>query len=324
LVQRPQRLRRTAAIRDLVRETRLSADRLVAPLFVCEGAHARIPVQSMPGVSRFSPDLIVEEVRRLADCGVRSFLFFGVPPKEKKDAEGSEAWNPDGVLQRTLTAVKHAAPETTLFADACFCEYTDHGHCGPLTDAGLPHWEKTAANLARTAISQARAGADFIAPSGMFDGMVRTIRTALDAEGLSPTGILSYGVKYASAFYGPFREAADSSPSFGDRAAHQMDPANVRESVREALLDEEEGADLIMVKPALPCLDVIRAVREAVRVPVAAYCVSGEYAAVKAAAQNGWLDEKRAVLELTTAIARAGADVIVTYWAEALAEWLGT
>lgn len=318
---RPQRLRRTPGIRRLAREGHTLADGLVAPLFIREGKGVRAEISSMPGVYRLSVDAAVEEARRLRDAGVPALLLFGVVPREKKDACGAEAWNDNGLVQKTLREIRTAVPELVLVADTCFCEYTDHGHCGKLDDAGRLDDAWTLEALGRTAVSQARAGADFIAPSGMLDGMVRVIRAALDTAGLTDTAILSYAVKYASAFYGPFRDAADSAPAFGDRRAHQMDPANVREAVREAKLDLEEGADAVMVKPALPCLDVIRAVREVAEVPLAAYSVSGEYAAVKAAALRGWLDEKRTVLETAGAVRRAGADILITYWAAQLAAW---
>jgi porphobilinogen synthase len=313
---RGRRLRRTAGLRAMVRETRLSADQLVAPLFVRAGEQVREPIASMPGQARLSPDLAAAEAADLSALGVGSVLLFGIPAT--KDAEGSGAWDAQGPVAEAIRRIKVAAPAITVWADICLCEYTDHGHCG-LVDAHGVNNDATLPLLARAAVTAARAGADVIAPSDMMDGRIAAIRAALDAESLAETLIVSYAVKYASAFYGPFRDAAGSTPAFGDRRAYQMDPANVREALREAAADVAEGADMVMVKPGLPYLDVIRAVRDHVDVPMAAYQVSGEYAMLHAAAERGWLDLPRAMHESTLALRRAGADVIVTYFARALA-----
>lgn len=321
-LQRPRRLRNSSALRGLVQETDLSAAHLIAPLFICEGRAVRREVASMPGVFQMSADVAAEEAQALHQLGVPAVLLFGVPGKPSKDDTGSEAWNPDGLVQRTAQAVKRAVPGLLLIADTCFCEYTSHGHCGVLTKSKGVDNDLTLENLGRAAVSQARAGADIIAPSGMMDGMVQAIRAALDREHFSETAVMAYSVKYSSGFYGPFRDAADSAPAFGDRRQYQMDYHNVREGLREARLDVEEGADIIMVKPALAFLDVIRAVRETVDVPVCAYSVSGEYSMVKAAAKLGWLDETRAVNEIIGGIRRAGADMVITYWAGQIARQL--
>ncbi len=317
---RLRRLRRTGALRDLVRETELSARHLIHPLFVVAGLDGREPVASMPGVERLSISQAVEEARAVASLGIPGVLLFGVP--SAKDAEGSEAWDDEGIVQLATRAIKEAEPDLLVLTDLCLCEYTDHGHCGVLRDDGAVDNDTTLELLSRTAVSQARAGADAIAPSDMMDGRVGAIRTALDEDGLPDTPIVAYSAKFASAFYGPFRDAAESAPAHGDRRGYQMDAANVREAVREALLDVEEGADVVMVKPALPYLDVLRAVREAVPVPVAAYNVSGEYAMIKAAAASGYLEERSAVLEALTAIRRAGADIVISYHAKDVAAWL--
>ena len=322
-IHRPRRLRRSDAIRRLVRETGFSVDQLIDPLFVCDGSNVRREIGSMPGVFQLSVDQAVEEARRVRKLRIPALLLFSVPERSRKDACGSEAWDDDGLLQRAIRAIKKAVPEILLIADACFCEYTEHGHCGVLTAAREVDNDATLENLAKTAVSQARAGADVIAPSGMMDGMVRAIRGGLDAAKFNDVAIMAYSVKYASAFYGPFRDAADSAPAFGDRRQYQMDPPNRREGVREALLDAEEGADILMVKPALAYLDVLAEVRRHVHLPLCAYSVSGEYSMIKAAAQKGWLDEKRTVLEIVAGIRRAGADMLITYWAKDLAEWLG-
>jgi porphobilinogen synthase len=319
---RPRRLRRTAALRDLVRETTLSTDDLVLPLFVVAGEQVRDPVASMPGVDRLSVDLLPGEAAELERLGVRAVLLFGIP--SSKDAGGSESYADDGVVQQAIRALKAASPELVVATDVCLCEYTDHGHCGLLDHDGYVLNDETLELLARIAVSHAEAGADVVAPSGMIDGMVGAIRGALDADGHERVAILSYAVKYASAFYGPFRDAAEGAPAFGDRRSHQMDPANVREAIREAALDAEQGADGLMVKPALAYLDVVRAVHERFpELPLAAYNVSGEYAMMKAAAANGWLDERAAVLEALTGIRRAGADLVITYHAKDAARWLG-
>jgi len=317
-----RRLRRSEGLRRLVRETNVAVGDLIAPLFLCDGENQRQEIQAMPGVFRYSVDVAVEEARLLNRLRIPALLLFGVPPDERKDATGKEAWATEGLVQQAFRAIKEAVPELVLIADTCFCEYTDHGHCGVLNAAKEVQNDRTLENLAHTAVSQARAGADIIAPSAMMDGQVTAIRKVLDTQGFEHIAIMSYASKYSSAFYGPFREAAQSSPAFGNRRQYQMDCHNVREAVREAQLDVEEGADIVMVKPALSYLDIVRAVREAVPCPVAAYNVSGEYAMVKAAARNGWLDEKATALEIVTSFKRAGADLIITYWAKDLARWL--
>ena len=311
---RLRRLRRTDALRALVRETSLSLDDVVMPLFACPGEGVVRPVEGLPGIAQRSVDEVVREGAELARAGVRAVLLFGIP--EDKDAEGSGAWDEDGIVQRALRALRAEVPALTLLTDVCLCEYTDHGHCGVL-DGDTVSNDETLDLLARTAASHVDAGADAVCPSDMMDGRVGAIRAALPE-----TPIVSYAAKYASAFYGPFREVAESAPSFGDRRGYQMDPANLREALRECALDLEEGADVLMVKPALPYLDVIRAVRERFDCPVWAYQVSGEYAMVRAAAEAGHLDEQAAALEALTAIKRAGAGTIVTYWAKDLAAWL--
>jgi len=315
-VTRLRRLRRTAALRSLVRETRLDLDAFVFPLFV---APADEPNEALPPMSRLSVESLVREGEELVRLGVRAVILFGIP--EEKDAEGSGAWDEDGIVQRGLRELRSACPELVLLTDVCLCEYTSHGHCGVLAGEEVAN-DKTLELLARTAVSHVEAGADAVAPSDMMDGRVGAIRAALDDAGYASTPIVAYSAKYASAFYGPFREAAGSAPSFGDRRGYQMDPANAREALRECELDLGEGADVLMVKPALPNLDVIRAVRERFDVPVAAYNVSGEYGMVKAAAARGWLDERQAALESMTAIRRAGADLVVSYWTKELATWL--
>jgi porphobilinogen synthase len=316
---RPRRLRRSEAIRDFVRETRLTTSGLVYPMFVCPGAGVRSEVGSMPGICQQSADKLVEECREVESLGIPAVILFGIP--EKKDARGSESYSAQGVVQRAIEAIRKARLNLLVITDVCLCEYTDHGHCGVVKN-GIIENDPTLGLLAEQALSHARAGADIVAPSDMMDGRVAAIRKKLDASGFADIAILSYATKYASAFYGPFREAAQSTPQFGDRRSHQMDPPNVREALKEIALDLEEGADIIMVKPALPYLDVIRAARERFDVPIAAYNVSGEYSMVKAAARNGWIDEQRAVLEIFTAIQRAGASIVLTYHAKDLARWL--
>ena len=316
---RPRRLRRLPALRRLVRETRLSVDHLIAPSFVVPGRGVRQEIGSMPGVARLSPDRLVEEAKRLADLGVPGLLLFGLPAR--KDATGSGAWDPEGPVPTALRALREADTGLVLMADVCLCEYTDHGHCGVL-EANEVANDPTLELLARAAVVYAEAGADVVAPSDMMDGRVDAIRGALDEEGLHDVAILSYAAKYASGFYGPFREAAESAPAFGDRRGYQMDPANVREAMRELEQDVAEGADVLMVKPALAYLDVLRAARERFDVPLAAYNVSGEYSMVKAAAARGWIDEERVVLEILTGIRRAGADLILTYHAADAARWI--
>ncbi|HZN22159.1 MAG TPA: porphobilinogen synthase [Gaiellaceae bacterium] len=319
--QRPRRWRRTAALRDLVRETPLAPDDLVYPLFVTQGRGERVPVSSMPGVDQLSVDALAGEVRDLLSLGIKGVLLFGLPAA--KDPLGLESHAEDGVVQQAVRALKEATPELVVMTDVCLCEYTDHGHCGLVDAEGEVLNDETLEVLARIAVSHGEAGADVVAPSGMIDGMVGAIRSALDEDGLQRVSVLSYAVKYASAFYGPFREAAEGAPAFGDRHSHQMDPANAREALREAALDVEQGADGLMVKPALGYLDVVRRVHERFpELPLAAYNVSGEYSMVKAAAANGWLDERAAVLEVLTGIRRAGADLVVTYHAKEAAAWL--
>ena len=317
---RLRRLRATGALRGLVRETTLSPSDLVYPMFVAHGIDRREPIEAMPGIDRLSIAHAVEEATDAKNLGIPAVLLFGLPAA--KDEEGSGAWDDEGIVQLATRAIKDAHPDLIVITDLCLCEYTSHGHCGALRSDGSVDNDATLDLLARTATSQARAGADVVAPSDMMDGRVGTIRQALDDDGHSDTPILAYSAKFASAFYGPFREAADSTPAFGDRRAYQMDPANGREAVREALLDEAEGADMVMVKPALAYCDLIAAVKAATRLPVAVYNVSGEYAMVKAAAAAGYLDERATVLELLTSLRRAGADVIVSYHAKDAAGWL--
>ena len=317
---RPRRLRRTAALRALVRETRLHPSMLVAPLFVRPGAGKREPIGSLPGQARLSPDLAAEEAARLAELGVGGVILFGLP--EAKDALGTGASAEDGIVQDAFRRIRALELPIVAMADTCLCEYTDHGHCGPLAPDGSVDNDAALARLADTAVSQAAAGADVVAPSAMMDGQVAAIRAALDAAGFSQTAIMAYASKHASAFYGPFREAADSAPAFGDRRGYQMDPANGREAVREMALDVDEGADILLVKPALPCLDLVAAARARFDLPIAAYQVSGEYAMLAAAAERGWLDGRRATLESVTAIVRAGAGIVITYAAADLASWL--
>ena len=315
-VTRLRRLRRTGALRSLVRETRLSVEDFVLPVFV---APEPLPNEALPAMSRFTVEQVAAEAEEAAAVGIQALIVFGIP--EEKDDQGSGAWDDDGIVQRALRAIRERVPQLVLVTDVCLCEYTSHGHCGVLDGEEVAN-DETLELLARTAVSHVEAGADAVAPSDMMDGRVAALRAALDDAGHDQTPILSYAAKYASAFYGPFREAAGSAPSFGDRRGYQMDPANVREALRECELDVAEGADLLLVKPALPNLDVIRAVRERFELPVAAYNVSGEYAMIKAAAAAGWMDERTAALESLTAIKRAGADVIVTYWAKELARSL--
>jgi len=313
---RLRRLRRTGALRSLVRETRLDLDDLVYPLFVGPATQAN---DELTALGRFSVDDLSREAEELLGLGISAVILFGIP--DEKDAEGSGAYAADGVVQRALRGLRERYPDLVLVTDVCLCEYTSHGHCGVIENGEVAN-DATIELLARTAVSHARAGADVVAPSDMMDGRVAALRSALDEAGFAETPIVSYAAKYASAFYGPFREAAESAPSFGDRRGYQLDPANVREALRESEQDVAEGADVLIVKPALPNLDVIRAVRERFDLPVAAYNVSGEYAIVKAAAARGWLDERQAAIESLTAIKRAGADFVVSYWAKELAAWL--
>ena len=320
---RMRRLRANHALRGLVRETRLEAADLVYPMFVAHGIDRREPIREMPGIDHLSIAHAVEEAGEARELGIPAVLLFGLPAT--KDEEGSGAWDDEGIVQLATRAIKDAHPELLVICDLCLCEYTSHGHCGVIRDTGrgpAVDNDATLELLARSAVSQARAGADIIAPSDMMDGRVATIRTALDDDGLTDVPIMSYSAKFASAFYGPFRIAADSAPAFGDRRGYQMDPANGGEAVRESLLDVQEGADLLMVKPALPYLDVIRSVKDATGMPLAAYNVSGEYSMLKAAAAAGYLDERTAVLETLTSIRRAGADIVITYHAKDAARWL--
>jgi len=319
LPRRLRRLRRSETMRSLVRETRLTADMFVLPLFVCDGEGVRREVPSMPGVFNLSVDEAVKETQAAAADGVRSVLLFGLP--EHKDDIGSAAYDPEAPVQSAIRAIKRAAPDTLVITDVCLCEYTDHGHCGIVIDGEIAN-DPTVDQLVRTAVSHAAAGADIVAPSDMMDGRVGAIRHTLDERGFENTAIMSYAAKYCSAFYGPFRDAAGSTPRFGDRRSHQMDPANAREALREVEQDLAEGADIVMVKPAVVYLDVIARVKEAFGYPTAAYHVSGEYAMLKAAARNGWIDEPRAMLETLTSIRRAGADIIITYYAREAARTL--
>lgn len=319
--QRPRRLRRSEGLRGLVRETRLTPAGLVYPMFVCPGTKHRAEVSSMPGVFQQSVDETLRECREVASLGIPGVILFGLP--KEKNARGSEAHDKQGSVQRAIEAIKKEKLELVVITDVCLCEYTDHGHCGVVKDNEVQN-DPTLEILSETALSHARAGADIIAPSDMMDGRVAAIRRKLDEHGFADLAILSYAAKYCSAFYGPFREAAQSAPQFGDRRSYQMDPSNAREALKEVALDLEEGADMIMVKPALSYLDIIRRVRDTFDVPVGAYNVSGEYAMVKAAAHNGWLDEQRTVLEILTSIQRAGADIILTYHAKDVARWLRT
>jgi len=321
---RMRRLRRNETLRRMVRETRLSTDNLVFPMFVRPGEGVRNPIRSMPGNFQFSVDTLAEEAKRVAGCGVPAVILFGIPGH--KDAVGSEAYAEDGVVCRAIGAVKRATPGLCIITDVCLCEYTDHGHCGVIKDNrdGIPDVDNDATLelLVKEALAHVRAGADMVAPSDMMDGRVAAIRNGLDGAGFHDVPLMAYSAKFASSFYGPFRDAAESPPQFGDRSSYQMDPANAREALREIALDIEEGADIVMVKPALPYLDVLAQAAQRFDVPLAAYHVSGEFAMVKAAAANGWIDEKRAALEILTSIRRAGASLILTYWACDAARWL--
>ncbi len=316
---RPRRMRRTEALRRMVRETRLSPEDFVYPLFVVPGSGVEKPISSLPGQFNFSVDKAVEAAQKAADLGIPAVLLFGIP--EKKDAVGSEAWKDSGVVQKAIRAIKKARPGLTVMADACFCEYTDHGHCGVLHEGQLDN-DASLENLARAVLSYAKAGVDVVAPSGMLDGFVGACRESLDEERFDQVAIMAYSAKYASAYYGPFREAVASAPQEGDRRGHQMDYGNVAEAVRECQMDAAEGADIVMVKPALAYLDVVRAVSDEINLPIAAYAVSGEYAMIEAAAEKGWIDRERIVLETLTGMRRAGADIIITYHAPYAAELL--
>ncbi|MGD0075471.1 MAG: porphobilinogen synthase [Candidatus Binataceae bacterium] len=318
-INRPRRLRRTETLRRMVRETRLAPEDLILPLFVCPGRDVRRPVESMPGVAQLSVDNAAREARETFAAGVPAVILFGLP--ERKDAQGSEAWKDSGVVQNAIREIKERVPEMVVVTDVCMCEYTDHGHCGVIAGNDVDN-DATLDLLSREALSHARAGADMVAPSDMMDGRVGAIRRTLDQNGFANTPIMAYSAKFASAFYGPFREAAESTPQFGDRRSYQMDPANGDEAMREVAMDLEEGADIVMVKPALPYLDLIWRVRQEFNCPVAAYNVSGEYSMIRAAGRNGWIDEQRATLEVLTAIKRAGADMILTYFAKDVARIL--
>lgn len=320
MLKRPRRLRENPVLREMVQETRLSLKNLIYPLFVRPGRGIKEEIPSMPGQFRYSVDMLIREVEEAFRLGISAILLFGIP--ERKDEIGSEAWNPQGIVQRAIGAIKERLPEVLVITDVCLCEYTSHGHCGIPKGSRILN-DPTLELLALTALSHVRAGADMVAPSDMMDGRVRAIREALDREGYSHIPIMAYSAKYASCFYGPFREAAESQPKFGDRASYQMDPPNAREALKEMSLDVEEGADILMVKPALPYLDIIRLARERFDLPIAAYCVSGEYAMIKAASSLGFLDEKKAIYEVHTAIKRAGADLIITYFAKDLAKVMG-
>jgi len=319
LTVRPRRLRQSPAIRRMVSETSLSTADFIYPLFVDESINEAVEVSSMPGVFRIPVSDVAAMVKKVEDAGVSGVIFFGLP--SEKDATGSEGWNDDGIVQQAIRAAKEACPNICVIADTCFCEYTDHGHCGVLHGENVDN-DATLENLKKEAVSYAKAGVDMVAPSGMMDGMIAAIRLGLDEAGFQDTVIMSYAVKYASGYFGPFRDAADCSPTFGDRASYQMDPANRREAIREALLDVDEGADMLMVKPALAYMDIVREVKDATQLPMAVYNVSGEYAMVKAAAANGWIDEKRVVLETMIGFKRAGADLILSYHALDVARWL--
>ena len=318
-VYRPRRLRKNETIRRMVRETKLSPDDFVYPLFVVHGRGVRQEIKSMPGIAQLSVDRAVREAEEACGLNIPAVILFGIP--EKKDARGTEAYARRGIIQQAIRAIKKEVPGLIVITDVCLCEYTSHGHCGVVVDGEVQN-DATLALLAKMALSHAEAGADMVAPSDMMDGRVRAIRDTLDGKGFEDLPILSYAAKHASAFYGPFREAAESTPQFGDRKSYQMDPANAREAIREVRLDVQEGADIIMVKPALPYLDIIRSVREEFELPVGAYNVSGEYAMIKAAAQQGWIDGERAMMEVLTAIKRAGADLIITYFAKEAARVL--
>jgi porphobilinogen synthase len=318
-IHRPRRLRRTEALRGFVRETRLSVRSLIYPLFVCPGTQVKSEIKSMPGNYRWSIDLLVEECRSAYDLGIPAVILFGIP--ESKDETGTGAYDPNGIVQRAVRAVKKALPDLIVITDVCLDEYTSHGHCGLIKNGEIDN-DSTLPLLAQTALTQVEAGADIVAPSDMMDGRVGEIRDELDAHGYTQIPILAYSAKYASAFYGPFREAADSAPKFGDRKSYQMDPANQREALREIALDLEEGADIIMVKPALPYLDIITLARQEFDVPIAAYQVSGEFSLIEAAARLGWIDRERMIMESLTSIGRAGADIILTYYAKEVAPLL--
>ncbi len=319
-IHRPRRLRKNENIRRLVRETKLSVDDLIYPLFIEDGKDIKIEISSMPGIYRYSLDKIDEELKEIVDLNIPAVLLFGIP--SYKDEVGSDTWNEEGIIQKSIKYIKDKYPHLYIITDVCFCEYTEHGHCGVLCNHDVDN-DLTLENTKKQVISHAKAGADMVAPSGMMDGVVKAIREALDSEGFTNIPIMSYSAKYASSYYGPFREAAESAPSFGDRRSYQMDPANRREALKEVALDIEEGADIVMVKPALSYLDIISDVRQNFNVPVAAYNVSGEYSMIKAAGKMGWIDEKKVIIETLTSMRRAGADIIITYHAKEVAKEIG-
>ena len=318
-MNRTRRLRTTGGIRSLVRENQLKVDDLIYPIFIEEGKGIKKEIESMPGIFRFSLDILTEELDAVKELGIRAVILFGIP--DSKDEIGSETWNDQGIIQKSIRFIKKHYPELYVITDVCFCEYTSHGHCGIIHNNDVDN-DATLKNLSKQAVSHARAGADMIAPSGMMDGMIRTLRESLDKEGFYQLPIMSYAVKYSSSYYGPFRDAADSAPSFGDRRTYQMDPANRREAFREADFDKEEGADILMVKPALSYLDIIRDLRNNYNIPIACYNVSGEYAMIKAAGEKGWIDEKKVMMESLLSMKRAGADLIITYFAKEVARLL--
>lgn len=318
-MNRTRRLRTNDGIRSLVRENQLKVDDLIYPIFIEEGKEIKKEIESMPGIFRFSLDTVPEELDAVKELGIRAVILFGIP--DSKDEIGSETWNDQGIIQKSIRFIKKHYPELYVITDVCFCEYTSHGHCGIIHNNDVDN-DATLKNLSKQAISHARAGADMVAPSGMMDGMIRTLRKSLDKEGFYQLPIMSYAVKYSSSYYGPFRDAADSAPSFGDRRTYQMDPANRREAFREADYDKEEGADILMVKPALSYLDIIRDLRNSYNVPIACYNVSGEYAMIKAAGEKGWIDEKKVMMESLLSMKRAGADLIITYFAKEVARLL--
>lgn len=318
-MNRTRRLRTTGGIRSLVRENQLKIDDLIYPIFIEEGKGIKKEIESMPGIFRFSLDILPEELNTVKELGIRAIILFGIP--DSKDEIGSETWNDQGIIQKSIRFIKKHYPELYVITDVCFCEYTSHGHCGIIHNNDVDN-DATLKNLSKQAISHARAGADMVAPSGMMDGMIRTLRESLDKEGFYQLPIMSYAVKYSSSYYGPFRDAADSAPSFGDRRTYQMDPANRREAFREADFDKEEGADILMVKPALSYLDIIRDLRNNYNIPIACYNVSGEYAMIKAAGEKGWIDEQKVMMESLLSMKRAGADLIITYFAKEVARLL--
>lgn len=318
-MNRTRRLRTTGGIRSLVRENQLKVDDLIYPIFIEEGKGIKKEIESMPGIFRFSMDILPEELDAVMELGIRAIILFGIP--DSKDEIGSETWNDQGIIQKSIRFIKKHYPELYVITDVCFCEYTSHGHCGIVHNNDVDN-DATLKNLSKQAISHARAGADMVAPSGMMDGMIRTLRESLDKEGFYQLPIMSYAVKYSSSYYGPFRDAADSAPSFGDRRTYQMDPANRREAFREADFDKEEGADILMVKPALSYLDIIRDLKNNYNLPIACYNVSGEYAMIKAAGEKGWIDERKVMMESLLSMKRAGADLIITYFAKEVARLL--